>query len=404
MNNTYERKLNVRINIKLFLAILGSIILLTLSLRGSTGGVLYYSAFVLLIPAVLLDNYTFDILLFFLIPLNNVIYIGSISIVTIIALLRVARNVIATGFKPRGGLTILWLLLFIAYSALLGYSTALIDSIKHLIMVILCISIFIDAAEDDDENYISRIVTAMSFGILASAGLSLIINGVSSGRFSITSESGINQLGLLCAICATYLVMEIIVSKENRILKLILTALLLVIGMLTVSRTFLMMIAIAALWIIIAVILKSKNILRNIFVLLIVLVGLILAFKYVPFLSEILNNMNARLNLLDSDSAGGRYLLWQQYLNVIFSSTKTALIGIGNYSNYGMKQVAHNMWIEILADTGLISLPIIFATFTSASRSIIAKVSNIKLTISVFLSININLSFHSFLFKCITNT
>ncbi len=366
--------------IYLLLGLADSLVMLYLSLRGigSNNTLLFSLLLLLMLPAILSATDSFCIFLFFLVPFNNIIYIGSISIVTIVAFIRVVWNLLLGRNRFRFSITLVLLVVFIGYSALLWDSSLFLAAIKHLFMVLLCVDTFINLNKVGGECAIGRIIVAMSLGTISSSLVSLLINGFSVGRFSVTQSSGKNQLGILCGMCIAFLLMHIIQEKKKILPKMALIIFLVYFGLLTISRTFFIMLVITILWIGLYAVLGSKKKLQSVFIAIFVTGSIYFAFTYIPFFKEMINNLFLRMDALETDGGGGRFALWQEYLRVFFSSTKNTLFGIGNYLDYGLTQVAHNMWMEMLTQYGMVGFPIILATFISGIKEISISHERIK--------------------------
>lgn len=380
MNEGKKRTISVD-RFYLLLGLADSLVMLYLSLRGigSTNTPLFLLLLLLMLPTILSVTDSFCIFLFFLVPFNNIIYIGSISIVTIVAFIRVAWNLLLGRKRFKLTITMLVLILFIGYSALLWDSSLFMTAVKHLFMVLLCVDTFTNSNKVGGECVIGRIIVAMSLGTISSSLISLLINGFSAERFSVTQSSGKNQLGILCGMCIAYLLMHIIQDKNKILHKLALIIFLVYFGLLTISRTFFIMLVMTILWIGLYAVLGSKKKLQSIFIAIFVAGSIYFAFTYIPFLKEMINNLSLRMDALETDGGGGRFDLWQEYLRVFFLSAKNTLFGIGNYLDYGITQVAHNMWMEMLTQYGLVGFPIILATFISGIKDISISHEHIRI-------------------------
>ncbi|MBO4343195.1 MAG: O-antigen ligase family protein [Clostridia bacterium] len=369
-----------------FVAVVATAALLMLSLLNRQGGVMYYALFVLIVPVVFVDDKTFAKILMFWIPFNTVLYISSFSIIIVFATFRVVKDLINTKNKKIDSL-IPVLFAFLIYSLFTRYSDAVMDSIKNAIIILLSLKLFDSLKEEDEDgSAFGDMIVSFSCGVILTVVGSIAVNGIDfSSRFSVTGSSGVNALGIMSATCIIYLAMLISQTDKDRPLRTVLVLLLLTTGFLTQSRTFLLMIVIAALWMTLFEIGSRKNMLRNTIIVVIVLITVYILFTRVPFMADLLDKMMNRVDKLDSDSGGGRYILWQKYLETIFSTPKTILFGIGDYKNYGIMQVAHNMWIEIIAEYGFLGLPVAILVYVHSLRRILSSGERYKIRLFSFL-------------------
>ena len=363
MKEAGEKKQFSLNQILFFLAVAATIALLLMSLTGRQG-IMYYALFVLIIPVVFVDDKTFAKILMFWLPFNTILYISSFSIIIVFATFRVLKDLLDTKNKKIDSI-LPALFAFLIYSLFTRYSDAVMDAIKNAIIILLCIKLFYNLKEnDEDHSAFGDIIVAFSCGVISTVFCSIAINGIDfSSRFSVTSASGVNALGIMSATCIVYLAMLVAKTDKDRALRVALMLLLLTVGFLTQSRTFFLMIIIAFAWIMLSEIGNSKNMIRNVILAALILIAVYILFTRVALMSDLLDKMMTRVDKLDTDSAGGRYVLWQKYSEAIFSSPKTILLGIGDYKNYGINQVAHNMWLEMIADYGLLGVPIIIVIY-----------------------------------------
>lgn len=375
MNTLNKYKYITNSSYKLYIAIISALILLYLTLIGITSIPLYCAIFLFIIPAILEKNSIFNTLFFFLIPFNNVVYIGTTSIVTILVLIRAAKILSIKKFRNDNAFLILCLISCILLFAAIGDTVAIKGSIRHLFIVTLSLHLFIETNEGNNVSNIEKMIICVSLGVLTTVLFSLYINGFSEKRFSVTEESGKNQLSILCATCIAYLAMLIILNRQKNLIKIAIVALLVFSGFLTISRTFLIVTTFVACWAGIKLLSNSKNIVKNIFVTLFFLAFIYFSFSYIPFLSNMLDKTFTRVENLEIDHGGGRHELWKIYLDVIFSSKKVLLFGIGNPLDYGIESVAHSMWIESLAEYGLIGCLLFIINYVFATRKIL-KINN----------------------------
>lgn len=118
---------------------------------------------------------------------------------------------------------------------------------------------------------------------------------------------------------------------------------------------------------------NSKNVVRNIIILLVAVIAIYFAYiwlvPYIPGLDTIVNKF---LELEDSDAGilNGRGGLWEIALNM-FNSNPLFGQGFGAYAEYSadldaITTSAHNYYLQIMAELGIVGLVLYLAAFVSA--------------------------------------
>lgn len=185
-----------------------------------------------------------------------------------------------------------------------------------------------------------------------------------------SKQSGIifnpNSLGIMCIIAACGLLQLMTAGQKNK-QDVYLVIILLIAGMLTVSRTFLTLLFIMV--VLFGFSARSSRRERMQFLIRIAIIaGLVIALAYWLF-PGVYESFADRLSV--SDLSGGRNHLFEVYNNLIFSNPKILLFGIGltgyefRASQFGnVSHVPHNGLQEIILAWGIIGLAIFLAFCT----------------------------------------
>ncbi|SIN56823.1 Lipid A core-O-antigen ligase and related enzymes [Mycobacteroides abscessus subsp. abscessus] len=177
-----------------------------------------------------------------------------------------------------------------------------------------------------------------------------------------------NTIGVYSAlIVAIIIVLQKFKVINNNLIVWFMFSYAILIGLLTVSRTFLLIITVLFLLYLFSSIIK-KNIISFF-----VGVGLFIAALMV-FLSNTQLSRTIHARLFESDDiSGSRFLIYKEYLNVIFSNENIFLIGVGMQDylekvkdfNYAINQSTHNMILETLVIWGILGLISVLCLFIS---------------------------------------
>lgn len=168
----------------------------------------------------------------------------------------------------------------------------------------------------------------------------------------------------------------LVISGEWKLLSGLPAALLLIVsGLMTQSRSFLLCLLITVSFTIFHLLGAKQNRgkiynLAGVFL----IVAVIVAFTLNTFLSEILNSVLLRvMEPRQDDISGGRLLLWATYYDYLVASADIMLFGIGTeiaMDQVGVDQVAHNAFLETIIGWGLLGFSIILISLISVVRGI----------------------------------
>ena len=312
-------------------------------------------------------------LVFLLIAPNRLLTLGPISAPTIVMIVGVMRE----GFRIRKTLFMQSMILII-YSVATMFigKPVLFDSLKTIVVLIF-LEEFSKTLEI--QKQFSLCVKSAVFG----CGLSFVLALASdfeaikeSNRFALT-ENGQNVFGITCAVLIVSLIVDILDTSNDKKCgvanKNISAFLLVIMGILTGSRSFLLAVAVGVI-IVIAVEIKKIDV-RNVVRLMLLGIALVivLAFLYAQndLIRNYVNSFVYRMEKLQrTDISNGRFELWMQYITVLIEEPQYLWFGNLNPIDFGIDLVAHNMILEQIADFGAIGSAIIFIMYLSAFQRI----------------------------------
>ncbi|UXR76405.1 MULTISPECIES: O-antigen ligase family protein [unclassified Staphylococcus] len=195
-----------------------------------------------------------------------------------------------------------------------------------------------------------------------------------------------NTIGKYAAlIISVYLILFSYKKIKLNLLNITLLLYTMLIGFLTLSRTFLLLMFII-LFIYMIVNFRMKNKFMNIFLLLSIFIGSLIIFMNDNLRQSIYNRV-----FETDDISGSRLLIYNQYIGIIREHANVLLIGTGmqDYSSKFTKyndqiyQSAHNVFLEIISIWGIIGLAtiILFTVFLVFESNIKKIRSNAKKTL-----------------------
>lgn len=83
------------------------------------------------------------------------------------------------------------------------------------------------------------------------------------------------------------------------------------------------------------------------------------------FVQMYISGIQHRLDLLEQSGnvSNGRFDVWNEYLSILGSNLWLWFFGLGTYSNYGLTQMAHNMFLEDISSYGIIGMLILTSAY-----------------------------------------
>lgn len=327
----------------------------------------------------------------FLIPLSAAINIGTIyGVLAIIYLFKLVRNG-EIRFRAPSYMLIVLILFELMHLLISPFSVG-------TYLAYFCTYIFLTVVFADDRiEWISKsTIDIFIFSVIVSnlliLGLTMITSGggITSliqkawrvgttfvdeiqGDYLLYNNS--NNIALQCCIAISCLV-AFYQTKKDRVFKIVIQmGLLTVIGLLTISRTFLVTIFVVIMWSIISSSGVRTN--RKIGIIAISILGVVALFYFSPML---VNNLIFRFKTAEiSTSDSSRANIIRYYIDYINRDINSILFGIGMQSHNlktGYRYVAHNMILDIYVSWGLTGLILTAVYFISLIKQYAIKNSN----------------------------
>lgn len=353
--------------------LLGSIIIVIgcISSRYQSNAVLVVDMILTAMVAVFLPKRNLLPLASLLIAPNRLLTLEFISAPLVVVCIGFIRYVL----QRRIPIKILDIALFyVCFSIItcLLFGTNIILAIKTVIIVIFLYYAFIALKC----NNISTVVEFISLGCIITTLFSMLITPellYEGDRMAFTS-SGQNVLGLICGAMAVILFSQIVSTRKKFKLSIIVLGLLIVIGFLTGSRTFLLEVGVGVTIYSISSLFHRENNNFIIVLLIFLVLGLLFyfIFKYSNFFSNSLESSLYRIDKTNqNDISNGRFEIWQLYFNEFMNNINSLCFGGVNYNSNGIDMMAHNMIIEQLAAIGIVGTLIVFILYKRAFLGIL---------------------------------
>lgn len=313
---------------------------------------------------------------------NRLLTLGPISVLSIVAIAYIIKFIIfskkASSLGRNFILLSLSLLLFSCVQAGIELSfSPIFSNVKIIIILIAIVDMFNHAIGFETLCNLNRF---FAFGIIIGALWSLLLDPSSlkeSTRFTLGNESGQNVLGIACAFSLTVFV-SVILRRGFSFTDLLMGVLLLSIGLMTGSRSFVLG---AAIGVIVAAIGAISKISFKVFARLILGLLLVLIFGYtvisnIPYILNYLTVAIERIvNPKNGDISNMRFDIWQQYIEVFEANPLFLLFGTSDLKRYALDIVAHNCVIEQLASHGVLGSLIVVPLYIISLRSVCREIA-----------------------------
>ena len=123
--------------------------------------------------------------------------------------------------------------------------------------------------------------------------------------------------------------------------------------------------------IIVTIAMNARSIGRVIGMILLVVVAAV-AFLSSNFGQGIIEAVQYRMDLLDTNDniSNGRFETWNLYISVLNSSPYMWIFGMGDYTQYGIENQAHNFLFEDLSGYGILGLLILYPTYFAIYKTL----------------------------------
>lgn len=290
-----------------------------------------------------------------LIPPNRILTLGPISTPVMIIIVILLKLLITRRIKIEANFAI-WTALYILFGiiSLVFVESNLITFIKDCSILIYLYHTF----KNSCSNLSKYLISVISYSCIVSSIIIALFNPLillGSERFGFT-DSGQNVLGIICG--SMILLNAILLFKEKYEFKRVLIIiLLLILGIFTGSRSFLLEIGIGISIFILYIIthLKQQSNLQLLIGFFLIGFTLLMLYEYSSLFSSIIErNLNRYNSLNQKDVSNGRFDIWNNYINLFIEHPRYLWLGGMNRQTLNLGYVAHNLIIEHLAYIGII--------------------------------------------------
>lgn len=306
---------------------------------------------------------------------------------------------------------IIWMIAFATFCMLSVKWSLSVENAKEILSTLIlndiCIFFILNLLYDD-RNRMKLIINTIIFSsivlgvrVAIEYGPFVFLDGARGGGNGMISA---NTIGMIAAISSVLSIYELKVQSRHRILYVIMFILNLSIMILSASRKALLYFLIP---IIIYYILNSKNILSTLKKVIVSIIFVILAFFAIMKIPFLYNSVGYRVETMingflgegDTDASTGLRLAMIEWGMEWFQDRPFFGYGINNYktllgeknTSFGSEGVyAHNNYIELLVDVGIIGTAIYYYIYISILYKGIKKWKNLNLIQLIMLGILIS--------------
>ena len=290
----------------------------------------------------------------------------------------------------------------------IGYAFSFVEYLRSFTEILLCLTLLLVSKKDIDYWFVIKalsistlfILSAMFFNLFRESGYDIAAIFEGNYRFGASDEAitsyglnyNANQLGLMCNICTTCLLQKVI-AKEHSTFDIVLIVLITMFGIMTMSRSFILNLAIMVILFIFA---RKEDFAKKLKTLFYVVIIFALVFLLANWIMpSVVDRFIKRFTETD-DITNGRTDLLAFYNRHLLSNAKYSLFGLGGQdiaikmlSIYGYEvNVPHNGIQEILVVWGipglLMFVVFIIATISSAKQINKSSLSAYLVLILVF--------------------
>ena len=310
-------------------------------------------------------------LLVMLIPFNNTLILMGVSIRGIFYFIA-AIKIIAFTKKKAVGILLCPMYILLVIEAINDFYYADAFSMFNNVSAILYFSVFIlykIYSEIDIyklcNKFIISCLIALTYSLIAGGGIQAYNNTIDYYRFGqeSTSLGGAMGIPIYTGLIIAIALERIYKQYGNQWINILLVSFCLLLGIMTVSRNFLLILGVIILFVVI------ENLqLKTLKVLGIQLLGIgaifILYFKFQDLILNLIMKFTVRIG--GGESA--RLEIYKECINYLLSNIKALLIGegsigytiIGQQNGYGFSAMAHNIYLDALMSWGIIGFSCLF--------------------------------------------
>lgn len=215
-----------------------------------------------------------------------------------------------------------------------------------------------------DKFKLSKCADFIVFGIIATTIMSLMTNLFDGkivkffdySRLKLLTDNE-NSLSIYCSLSLSIFISQLINGNGNLYKTIIFSIITIVVGLLTLSKCFLIACLFIILYLFVMLIAKYKFKSLSFIIPVIVilaLISLVMHSKISTTFDRFFSVTSDKLSL--NTLTTGRYNLWTLYINTTRSSVKNMLIGVGFFNERIVDIGPHNLFIHLFYRMGLIGL------------------------------------------------
>ncbi|MDO9185597.1 MAG: hypothetical protein Q7W13_06270 [Bacteroidia bacterium] len=269
--------------------------------------------------------------------------------------------------------------LIIIYSFLtygqIGNISNIVAGFKFSLIIIVLLIVF--EKNLNDKNWYFHLVIFFTLGCLLTGFLGLLFGDKivigDTDRFSGVGGFDADLASLNFSLAFSNFLVLMIINKLYSLKAITIILFLIMFGLLTQSRSFVLVLAFCILFFIITS-LKSKNTRKAVVMILFGFLILFVLINLIPdsIIGKLFYGAWERvINPRSGDISNNRFFYWEAYLNILLSNMRYLLWGLGSTANYlilDIKEVAHNGLIEVVLSWGIVGALIIITTFVYAYK------------------------------------
>lgn len=330
----------------------------------------YVGIIVLLVGLLLIEE---EQIMFFYVVVassNRLMNVSNIPLLPVIPIVYFVRKYFFKKNYKKSGLDTQVLAAFIMlglYSLRYFFKNYSFDNLLICVKLFFAFIMMIDFVErckskEEIRNRINMLIFYFSLGITITCLISMIFEGSaeSAERFVISEKSGTNILSIYIVSGISASIVAIL-SENSAVFKKTIGIMIIpmvYIGILTQSRTYVVLIIINFIWAVMFGMAKKKT--RNgilIFLAILIFVAVFYIFfgKTTQLYGLIETIIDRFVNPRNDDISGGRTDIWKLYIRTLFRSKKFIFLGSDTPLLDSAGEIsAHNMYIEILFGWGVI--------------------------------------------------
>jgi O-Antigen ligase len=281
--------------------------------------------------------------------------------------------------KTKINLILLILLILYFIASILSYLlaqndlTILSQEVRVVIDIFIAMSVII-IFNHNLKTFFNSISTAFILGCLLTS-ISGVIYAILQGNSFFNGyrleaiNSDPNYFSLCLAFSISLLLLKVY-QRGSTNFDLILIVCFTIFGLMSLSRGFLISMAVNVLFFV-YIFAKRLNTIKKFFIIFILIMVIFITYD---FLYKLYINFENRFISEETSEGSGRLEIWKMYIDETFSSIKNLLFGIGvpdlTYYKSGTIAVQHNLYLELLTGKGIIGATVVILIYIEIFRTI----------------------------------